>query len=792
MTVTAINSVPSRVEYSATASQTVFTFPFPIFEESELAVFQKVGGGDPDPSDVLVLTEDYTITNEGENGGGYITLTTGAASGDVIAIDHNMNMQRAAQFTVGGPIEAPVLEYQLNVMAAKIKQLDTLKADRYSEDTPKIDGRLVVASGVSSNEAVNRGQLDAHAFTVVTSDAPVVTSITAAKALTTISNGAAVFVTGYLNAYDGGGGMYHYDSGSSATANDGTILALDTLAGRLHFVGTPTVQTFGAICDATINASGTLSGTDDTTAIQAALDAAETSGYSLVRLPKSTRITSQVTIPDGVTLEGFGSHACPVYRIGTGYERTDEGPTIFVDFGSGSSDRDDGAIRVRNRSCISGVSFWYAGQDMNATTPTVFAPTIVVHETAHAATIRDINLGNAYEGINALWSHTRLTVSHVVGFPLAYGLRLGSSGDNPNVRDVHFQPLYAFRGTIAGSNLSTWVSANGIAFDLRRSSWGVWSNLFAYGYNYGIFATYASSDTFITDGGVESGHFMNCSFDSCYYGMWFEHGSGTGNVHWGCHFENCFFVSNDPNDASRVTGVGFTWDADRTGGAALSSFDMANCKFHGSDSHCMDITNAYSFKIEAYFQEWGAVTSGTGIRLTNCDSFVIDANMDGQADSGRTGIDLISDNSDGYITGIYRDFADTIITIRNDSNTTYTLGEGIKLDTTGTEVSDLQGDALRGRVTGGAPQVLTGAGAVDVTSDMTHVVTTGADALTLADGVEGQEKHIVMITDGGNGTLTPSNLGNGTNLTFDDVGDSAFLKFTNGNWYFMGGTATLA
>lgn len=72
------------------------------------------------------------------------------------------------------------------------------------------------------------------------------------------------------------------------------------------------------------------------------------------------------------------------------------------------------------------------------------------------------------------------------------------------------------------------------------------------------------------------------------------------------------------------------------------------------------------------------------------------------------------------------------------------------------------------------------------------MVTTGTDALTLADGAEGQEKFIIMKTDGGTGTLTPSNLGNGTTLTFDDAGDSAHLIFTNGNWYFMGGTATLA
>ena len=91
-----------------------------------------------------------------------------------------------------------------------------------------------------------------------------------------------------------------------------------------------------------------------------------------------------------------------------------------------------------------------------------------------------------------------------------------------------------------------------------------------------------------------------------------------------------------------------------------------------------------------------------------------------------------------------------------------------------------------------APQVLSGAGAVDIVSQITHIVTTGADALTLVDGAEGQEKFIVMKTDANDGTLTPSNLGNGITITFDDVGDSAHLIFTNGAWHFMGGTATLA
>ena len=83
----------------------------------------------------------------------------------------------------------------------------------------------------------------------------------------------------------------------------------------------------------------------------------------------------------------------------------------------------------------------------------------------------------------------------------------------------------------------------------------------------------------------------------------------------------------------------------------------------------------------------------------------------------------------------------------------------------------------------GTVQALSGAGAVDVTSMITQVTTTGADALTLADGANGQMKIITMVADGGDGTLTPTTFANGSTITFNDVGDSVLLVYnTTGGW----------
>ena len=84
----------------------------------------------------------------------------------------------------------------------------------------------------------------------------------------------------------------------------------------------------------------------------------------------------------------------------------------------------------------------------------------------------------------------------------------------------------------------------------------------------------------------------------------------------------------------------------------------------------------------------------------------------------------------------------------------------------------------------GTVQALSGAGAVDITSFITQVTTTGSNqALTLANGANGQMKIITMVADGGDGTLTPTTFANGSTITFNDVGDSVLLVYnTTGGW----------
>lgn len=96
-------------------------------------------------------------------------------------------------------------------------------------------------------------------------------------------------------------------------------------------------------------------------------------------------------------------------------------------------------------------------------------------------------------------------------------------------------------------------------------------------------------------------------------------------------------------------------------------------------------------------------------------------------------------------------------------------------------------DASFGSAVVGGVQALSGAGAVDVTTLVTSLTTTGAaQALTLADGAAGQIKVIVHAVDGGSAVLTPTTKIGFSTITFTAVGDSVTLAYVSTGWAVVG------
>jgi len=85
-------------------------------------------------------------------------------------------------------------------------------------------------------------------------------------------------------------------------------------------------------------------------------------------------------------------------------------------------------------------------------------------------------------------------------------------------------------------------------------------------------------------------------------------------------------------------------------------------------------------------------------------------------------------------------------------------------------------------------------GAVSVATTATHFSTTGAATATLAAGINGQIKTIMMLVNGGNMVLTVSNAGwktSGTgSITFSTIGNAVTLQYINSKWFCIGNNGT--
>jgi len=89
----------ARQDYTATAGQTVFTYTFQIFEDSEIDVYKN--------GVQLTLTTDYTVSNSTlPTIGGTVTLVAPASAGDAIALVQDIPIVRLIDYQTNGDWQA--------------------------------------------------------------------------------------------------------------------------------------------------------------------------------------------------------------------------------------------------------------------------------------------------------------------------------------------------------------------------------------------------------------------------------------------------------------------------------------------------------------------------------------------------------------------------------------------------------------------------------------------------------------------------------------------------------------
>lgn len=170
-----INDISPRIQYTAAAAQTVFIVPFPFFVNSDLAVWLTPAGTTADdPTDILALTTDYTVTGAGNANGGTITLVAPATANDIVTINRDMPEQRLSLYLPGGLFTADQVndDFSMDVMMNQQNEMhESLLTPHYYNSAVVGDQDLILP-------ILGAGQTWVMNSTVTRIEAATVTSVT--------------------------------------------------------------------------------------------------------------------------------------------------------------------------------------------------------------------------------------------------------------------------------------------------------------------------------------------------------------------------------------------------------------------------------------------------------------------------------------------------------------------------------------------------------------------------------------------------------------------------------------
>jgi len=344
------------------------------------------------------------------------------------------------------------------------------------------------------------------------------------------------------------------------------------------------------VCDYGATGNGT---TDDTMAVRAAIAAASSSSSptgNTVYLPAGTyRVTSELTIPPGLTLQGCG------WNTPGSQANTFAGSWLYVPAGAGFS-----PIRIAGSGgAVRNLAFNVP--DQATTSPPASAEPMVLI-TANNALVEDICLYNPYGGIYVNGG-AQAVIRRIWGQPLQYGITIDGSQDTNYIDGVHFWPYWQPYTTAIGA----YQLANGTAIALFRSDNPHISNVFAFNYNIGI--SLAGSPAGIP----HKVHLVNADFDGCVTGIYIAAPGAPGN-HAAVQMSNVTIQS--PTRPGVPKGNGIWVEA----GSAYSMLQVSNLRISSSGLEAVriDAGNVQFFGENVSIENWAG---STGFYISSSSSF---------------------------------------------------------------------------------------------------------------------------------------------------------------------------
>lgn len=228
-----ITVAPTRNEYTATAGQTLFTYTFKIFENTDLNVYVTPAGQDANDSTDQVTPS--IVTGVGDEDGGTITIPATALN-DLVTIVSDIPASRTTDYQNNGDFRPVVVNADFDRVVSLAKQVEdvagrSLVFPESQQNTQQLSLPAPVAGQLLR---WNSGLTGLENVGVSTPVETTLNSVAALRALdiSNLSSGTAIFLNGYYVDGDGGGGprrilfkdaapLTYVDNGGSIIVPDG-------------------------------------------------------------------------------------------------------------------------------------------------------------------------------------------------------------------------------------------------------------------------------------------------------------------------------------------------------------------------------------------------------------------------------------------------------------------------------------------------------------------------------------------------------------------------------------------
>jgi hypothetical protein len=110
-----VPAVTPYVQYVATNGQTVFPYPFPITQDSDLVVVYN--------GVTLATDAGYTLSGQGNDTGGNVTFTAGAKAGDIVTLYRDISIERLTQIGQNSGFSSTAFNAEFNNIYLVLQQL---------------------------------------------------------------------------------------------------------------------------------------------------------------------------------------------------------------------------------------------------------------------------------------------------------------------------------------------------------------------------------------------------------------------------------------------------------------------------------------------------------------------------------------------------------------------------------------------------------------------------------------------------------------------------------------------